>query len=295
MKNWLDFSLAWSVARSSEVFAACGMGRKIHEKLLDLPDGLVVFSAADVEIDEPEGREIAGKAAWKGAPDLLEGFLVGCLADQLANAGTHDLPLGLRFPRPLRRATPEWHGSCPFFARRSRRSAAGLRVSWRHLLTELRRPVKIGRARSRLPIAAWTRACISLPRSVTSELGNSVCSCCKYFKASPYCLCPVQRCTEEEIGIVEQFGLWRGGQKTTEYGDGFFSLTCVDQALRLVQRRMVRRAYRGRFCIDGGPEPNRFGGQSMLTGKCMRNSTSGTEMTTCPDVNRAGDTERADH
>ena len=63
--------------------------REIHEKLLDFPDGLVFFPTADVEVDESEGREIARKGAWEGATDLLEGFLVRRLADQLANAGPH--------------------------------------------------------------------------------------------------------------------------------------------------------------------------------------------------------------
>ncbi len=89
MKNWLDFGLAWSVVRSSEVFVCLRVGREIHEKLLDLPDGLVFFSTADVEVDESEGCEIAGKAAWKGVSDLIEGFLVGRFDGQLANAGTH--------------------------------------------------------------------------------------------------------------------------------------------------------------------------------------------------------------
>ena len=30
------------------------MGREIYEKLLDLPDGLVFFPTADVELNEPE-------------------------------------------------------------------------------------------------------------------------------------------------------------------------------------------------------------------------------------------------
>ena len=47
------------------------------------------FSAADVEVDESERREIAGKAAWKGVSDVLESFLVGRLAGQLANAGPY--------------------------------------------------------------------------------------------------------------------------------------------------------------------------------------------------------------
>ncbi len=143
MKNWLDFCLAWSVASKFRSFCCLRMGREIHEKLLDLPDGLVFFSTADVEIDEPEGREIAGKVAWKGAPDLLQGFLVGCPVGQLGECGYAHLLLGLRFPRPLRQATPEWRGSCRFFARRSRRSAAELRVLWRHLLTDY-----AGRSRS---------------------------------------------------------------------------------------------------------------------------------------------------
>ena len=70
-------------------FRCLRVGWEIHEKLLDLPDGLVFFSTADVEVDESEGREIARKAAWKGVPDSLEGFLVGRLAGQLANAGPY--------------------------------------------------------------------------------------------------------------------------------------------------------------------------------------------------------------
>ena len=60
-------------------FRCLRVDREIHEKLLDLPDGLMFFSAADVEIDESEGREIARKAARKGVPDLFEGFFVGRL------------------------------------------------------------------------------------------------------------------------------------------------------------------------------------------------------------------------
>lgn len=74
-------------------FRCLRVDREIHEKLLDLPDGLVFFSTADVDLDESEGREIARKAAWKGTPDLLEGFLVGRFAGQLANAGPHVLRL----------------------------------------------------------------------------------------------------------------------------------------------------------------------------------------------------------
>ena len=65
------------------------MYRKIHEKLLDLPDGLVFLSTGDVEVDESEGGNIAGKAAWKGVPNLLQGFLVGRRTGQLADAGPY--------------------------------------------------------------------------------------------------------------------------------------------------------------------------------------------------------------
>jgi len=47
---------------------------------------------------------------------------------------------------------------------------------------------------------------------------------------------------DDHEGVVEQLGLRRGGEKATEYGEGFFTLTCVDQALRLLQRGMIRRA-----------------------------------------------------
>jgi hypothetical protein len=46
MKNWLDFSLAWSVARRSEVFAACGWVGKFTR--IAGFGWLVFFSAADV-------------------------------------------------------------------------------------------------------------------------------------------------------------------------------------------------------------------------------------------------------
>src|SRR6185436_20431584 len=70
-------------------FRRLRVGRKIYEKLLDLPDSLVILPAADIEVDEPEGREIARKAAWKGAPDLFEGFFVGGLTGQLPDACPH--------------------------------------------------------------------------------------------------------------------------------------------------------------------------------------------------------------
>src|SRR6185503_14559308 len=70
-------------------FGCLRVCRKIHEKLLDLPNGLVLFSTADIEVDQSEGREIARKAAWEKAPDLLERLLVGSLAGQLANASAH--------------------------------------------------------------------------------------------------------------------------------------------------------------------------------------------------------------
>ena len=65
------------------------VGREIHEKLLDLPDGLVFFSSGDVEVDESEGCEIAGKTAREGVTDLIEGFFVGRFAGQIADAVSH--------------------------------------------------------------------------------------------------------------------------------------------------------------------------------------------------------------
>ena len=53
---------------------------------MDLPDGLMV-SPRPYRDRWPEGRDIARKTAWKGAPDLLQRLLVGCPAGQLANAG----------------------------------------------------------------------------------------------------------------------------------------------------------------------------------------------------------------
>ena len=60
----------------------------------------------------------------------------------------------------------------------------------------------------------------------------------------------VERSAEKQIGVVEQVGLRGGCEKTTEYGQGLFSLIRIDQPLRLLQRRMVCRNRGSRFCSD---------------------------------------------
>ena len=80
----------------------------------------------------------------------------------------------------------------------------------------------------------------------------------------------VECSTEEEIRVIEQLGFWRGGQKTTEYGDGFFSLSCVDQAFRLVQRGMARWLRGPCFCVDGRIELEPSNRAEHAPGKCKR-------------------------
>ena len=84
------------------------------------------------------------------------------------------------------------------------------------------------------------------------------------FESLSVLLGPVESCSQQQIGVIEQIRFWIGCQKPAEHRDGFFRLPSFDQPLRLEQRRVIRGDILGLFGRSDGL-PDRLTGEHRQT------------------------------
>ena len=77
----MGFQFGLECGEELQGFGCLGMRREVGEELLNVPDGQVFFAPLDIEVDEAEGCEVAGKTAGEGFFDTFEGLPVRCVAE----------------------------------------------------------------------------------------------------------------------------------------------------------------------------------------------------------------------